>query len=80
MTAIRQLGNELRGPLFGYLGHFAQPRFACMGHNDIDQTGKINNADDQNSYVGSTEQGVAPGASGSAVGQFASISGMGNPL
>lgn len=80
MAAIRQIGNELRGPLYAYLGHFAKPCFACMGHNDIDATGKINNANDQNSYVGATEQGVAPGSSAAAVGQFASLSGSGNPL
>lgn len=64
-----------------YLGHFRQQKYAREGHNDIDQwTGKINGANDQNNYVGATEQGVAPGSSGSAVGQFASISGAGNPL
>ena len=63
-----------------YLGHFRQQKFARMGHNDIDATGKINNANDQNSYVGATEQGVAPGSSAAAVGQFASLSGSGNPL
>lgn len=72
--------DMVKGPLYAYLGHFAQRAFLCQGHNDIDATGKINNADDQNSYVGSTETGVAPGASASQVGQFASISGEGNPL
>lgn len=67
-------------PLYSYLGHFAEPRYMCQGHNDIDATGKMNNADDQNAYVGNTEQGVAPGSSAAAVGQFASISGSGNPL
>lgn len=68
------------GSEHAYLGHFRQQKYARMGHNDIDVTGKLNNADDQNSYVGGTEQGVAPGSSGSAVGQFAAISGAGNPL
>ena len=67
-------------PLYRYLGHFAQYRFLCQGHNDLDATGKINNADDQNNYVTQTEQGVAPGSSASQVGQFASFSGSGNPL
>lgn len=80
MAGIREIGAGLSGPLYSYLGHFAKPCFMCQGHNDLDATGKINNADDQNSYVGATEQGVAPGSSASAVGQFASISASGNPL
>lgn len=77
---MKHEADMVDGPLYDYLGHFAQNKYLCMGHNDIDQTGKINNADDQNSYVGATEQGVAPGSSASQVGQFASFSGAGNPL
>jgi len=77
---MRHDADLVDGPLYDYLGHFAQKQYLCMGHNDIDATGKIDNADDQNSYVTNTEQGVAPGSSATAVGQFASFSGMGNPL
>lgn len=79
---IKHVGDRLQasGEPHEYLGHFRQQKFARAGHNDLDATGKINNADDQNSYVGNTEQGVAPGSSASSVGQFASISGEGNPL
>lgn len=72
--------DMVKGPLYAYLGHFSQRQYLCQGHNDIDATGKVNDADNQNSYVGATEAGVAPGASGGAVGQFASVSGAGNPL
>lgn len=68
------------GPEYAYLGHFAKREFLCMGHNDIDATGKTNNADDQNNYVQSTEEGVAPGANSAALGQFAAQSAGGNPL
>lgn len=72
--------DSVKGDGYGYLGHFRQPKYLNAGHNDVDMTGKINDADGQNQYVTSTEQGVAPGSSASSVGQFASISGAGNPL
>jgi hypothetical protein len=77
---VRHDADLVSGPGYGYLGHFAKREWLCLGHNDIDSSGKINNADDQNNYVQSTEAGVAPGASASQVGQFASFSGAGNPL
>lgn len=27
--------TRVSGPLYGYLGHFAQPKYLDMGHNDI---------------------------------------------
>ena len=77
---MRHEADMVTGPGYAYLGHFANRKWLMLGHNDIDATGKINDADNQNSYVGATEQGVAPGSSASQVGQFASISGLGNPL
>lgn len=77
---MRHDADLVKGPEYSYLGHFAKREWLCLGHNDIDATGKMNNADDQNTYVQNTEQGVAPGAGASAVGQFASLSGGGNPL
>lgn len=32
---MRHIGNELRGPGFRYLGHFARPKNAMRGHNDV---------------------------------------------
>lgn len=77
---MKHEADLVSGPLYSYLGHFRQQKWLCLGHNDIDEGGKIDNADDQNNYVSSTEEGVAPGSSGGAVGQFASFSGSGNPL
>lgn len=34
MAKIRQLGRELKGAEYKYLGHFAKPEYACQGHND----------------------------------------------
>ena len=77
---MRHDADLVTGSEYDYLGHFKNQKWLCLGHNDIDAGGKINNADDQNSYVQSTESGVAPGSSASQVGQFASFSGAGQPL
>src|SRR5947208_310874 len=30
---MRHIGDELKGPLYKHLGHFAEPRYANDGHN-----------------------------------------------
>lgn len=31
----REIGYELGGKEYSYLGHFRQPKYACEGHNDM---------------------------------------------
>ena len=61
---MRHDAELVSGPLYSYLGHFAQRRFLEAGHNDIDASGKQNSADDMNTFVEQNAAENAPGASG----------------
>lgn len=58
------VADRVGGPLYAYLGHFAQRRFLVAGHNDIDTSGKQNDADDMNTFVEQNAAQNAPGVAG----------------
>jgi hypothetical protein len=65
------------GPLYAYLGHFAQRANLVRGHNTMSpQTGKMDDASDMNNFVEQNAAQNAPGASGI----YTATSSAGNPL
>lgn len=73
---MKHVADMVTGPGYGYLGHFSKRQWLMLGHNDVDEAGKTNDADDINSFV---EQNGAQNAPGVA-GLYTARSGSGNPL
>jgi hypothetical protein len=74
---ICAVGSCCTGPMYRYLGHFANPKFLAAGHNTVSTfTGKQDDASDMNSFV---EQNAAQNAPG-AKSTYTATSLTGNPL
>ena len=75
-SEIKHVADMCQGPEYDYLGHWGQRQWLCQGHNDVDASGKQNNADDMNQFAEQNGAANAPGMQG----LYTMPSPFGNPL